>query len=73
MICPLKESGAMGVKLGIGTQPNVFQLRDGADDETARRAVESNGKEDHMVGSGRDHRGDGPDDAALERAIRRGL
>ena len=52
----------------------MFQFRDGADDETARRAVESNGKEDHLVGSSRDHRGDRSDDAALERAIsRRGL
>src|SRR5450755_282514 len=37
----------------------------GADDETTRRAVEGNGEKDHLVGSSRDHRGDGSDDEAM--------
>lgn len=52
-MCRLSRGGGGDVKLGIGTEPNVLQLRNGADDETARCAVESNDKEDHLVGSGR--------------------
>src|SRR5258708_648502 len=40
----------------------------GADDETTRRAVEGNGEKDHLVGSSRDHRGDGSDDEAMAGA-----
>src|SRR5438874_7266114 len=69
MICPLLEKRSGNARLGIGTQPNLFRLRDGADDETTRRAVESNGEEDHLVGSSRDHRGDGADDAQMARAM----
>src|SRR6476660_2489148 len=39
----------------------------GADDETTRRAVEGHGKKDHLVGSSRDHRGDGSDHEAMAR------
>src|SRR5450759_4555717 len=48
--------------------PAVLRRRDGADDESSRRAVEGDGEEDHLVGGGRDHRGDGSDDAALAGA-----
>lgn len=51
-----------------GQNPAVLGRRDGADDEAARRAVEGNGEEDHLVGGGGDHRGDGSDDAALAQA-----
>ena len=44
--------------LGGGRNPAVLRRRNGADDETTRRAVEGDGEEDHLVGGGRDHRGD---------------
>src|SRR5215472_10353603 len=43
----------------------VFRCRDGADDESARRAVESDGEEDQLGSGSGDHRGDATDDAAL--------
>src|SRR5580658_1230862 len=52
-------------KLGGGNLSAVLRGGNGADDETARRAVESNGEEDPMVGRGGDHRSHGPDDAAV--------
>ena len=73
MICPVvlthdvsalkKWSG--GARLESELKPNVFRIRDGADDETTGRAVEGDGKEDHLVGGGGDHRGKRPDDAAV--------
>ena len=44
--------------LGSGRNPAVLGRRDGADDESSRRAAEGDGEEDHLVGGGRDHRGD---------------
>ena len=38
--------------------------RTGADDETARRNFESHGEEDHVAGSRRGGRGNGPNDTA---------
>src|SRR5271169_1471957 len=52
----------------------VLRGGNGADDEVTRRAVESHGEEDHMVGSGGDYRGDGSDHAAVAGAAEgRGL
>jgi hypothetical protein len=53
----------------VGTQPNVVQLRNGADDETTRSVTESHGEEDHLVAGPRDHSGDGSNDAALARRL----
>src|SRR5690242_2158590 len=58
--------------LGSGRNPAVLCRRDGADDEGSRRAAESHGEEDHLVGGGGNHRGDGSDDAAVARAAGRG-
>src|SRR6476646_79286 len=69
VICPLWSAG---VKLGSGRIPAVLSRRDGADDESSRRAVEGDGEEDHLVGGGGNHRGDGPDDAAVAGATRAG-
>src|SRR3954451_23871001 len=68
MICPLSEKRSRGVRLGFGMQPNVYQLRDGADDEDSRSAVTRHGEEDHVVASSRDHRGQRTHDAALAGA-----
>ena len=57
--------------LGSGRNPAVLSRRDGADDESSRRAAEGDGEEDHLVGGGRNHRGDGSDDAAVAGAARR--
>src|ERR1700676_2338289 len=46
-------------KLGGGYSSAILRGGNGADDETARRIVESNGEEDPMVGCGRDHRSHG--------------
>jgi hypothetical protein len=59
------EKRSWNVKLGVGTQANVFELRNGADDETTRRAIEGDGEEDQLVGCGGDHRSDGPDYAVM--------
>src|SRR5260370_36109131 len=50
----------------------VLRGGNGADDEVTRRAVESHGEEDHLVGGGGDHRGDGPDDETLAGAAGKG-
>jgi hypothetical protein len=39
-----------------------------ADDETTRRAVEGHGEQDHLVGSGRNHRRDGSNHEAVAEA-----
>src|SRR5436309_2061921 len=52
-------------KLRGGYPSAVLRSGNGADDETTGCAVESDGEEDHLVGGGRDHRGDGSDDAAV--------
>src|SRR5437868_3204856 len=52
-------------KLRDGYPSAVLRGGNGADDETAGCAVESDGEEDHLVGGRRDHRGDGSDDAAV--------
>src|SRR5947199_10407846 len=53
MSCPLSEWRSWSVRLGVGIRPNVYEFRDGADDEGARSAVASHGEEDHLVaGSG---------------------
>src|SRR3954451_17348366 len=54
MICPLSEQRSWSVRLRFGIQPNVYELRDGADDEGARSAVASHGEEDHLVAGSRD-------------------
>src|ERR1051325_961681 len=58
--------------LGGGRNPAVLSRRDGADDESPRRAAEGNGEEDHLVGGGGDCGRDGPDDAPMARALRKG-
>src|SRR2546429_8193583 len=52
-------------KLRGGYPSAVLRGGNGADDETAGRAVESDGEEDHMVGGRRDHRGHGSEHAAM--------
>src|SRR5437899_12463234 len=52
-------------KLKGGYPSAVLRGGNGADDETAGRAVESDGEEDHMVGGRRDHRGHGSEHAAM--------
>jgi hypothetical protein len=54
--------------LGGGENLAVLSRRDGADDESSRRVAEGYGQEDHLVGGGRNHRGNGSDDAALAGA-----
>src|SRR6266545_6975208 len=54
--------------LGGGQNPAVLSRRDGADDEGSRRAIEGDGEEDHVVGSGGDPGGDRSDDAPLAGA-----
>src|ERR1035438_1013602 len=65
MTCP---RALWRVTLGSGRNPAIFSRRDGADDEGTRRVTEGDGEEDHLVGGGGNHRGDGPDDAAVEGA-----
>jgi hypothetical protein len=48
-----------------GRNPAILSRRNGADDESSRRAFEGLGEEDHLVGGGRNHRGKGSDDAQL--------
>src|ERR1035437_3853988 len=59
-------------KLEGGNLSAVLGGGNGADDETAGRAIESDGEEDHLVGGRRDHRGDGSDDAAMAGAAGKG-
>ena len=68
MICPLYEERNGSVRLGVGIQPNVYKLRDGADDEDARSPVASHGKENPLVASGGDHRSQRADNAAVAGA-----
>src|SRR6266571_7545283 len=68
MSCPLFEKRSRSERLGFGIQPNVYELRDGADDEGARSAVASHGEENHLVASGGDYRGECADDAPLAGA-----
>src|ERR1700719_5244238 len=56
------------VMLGSGRNPAVLRRRDGADDESSRRAVEGYGEKDHLVGGGRNHRSDGSDHAPVAGA-----
>ena len=56
------------MRLGVGIQPNVYKLRNGADDESARSAVAGHGEENHLVASSGDYQGNGSDDAALAGA-----
>ena len=65
MICPLFKRPRRSVRLGVGKQPNVLELRDGADDEGARSVVACDGEEDQLVASSGDHRGQRAHDAAL--------
>src|SRR5947209_18866380 len=65
MICPFSQERSWKVRLGFGIQPNVYELRDGADDEGARSAVARHGEEDHLVASSGDHRSERTHDAAL--------
>src|SRR5271157_589988 len=58
--------------LGGGRNPAVLSRRDGADDESSRRVVEGHGEEDHLVGGGGNHRGDGPNHAPMAGAIGEG-
>src|SRR6202162_443022 len=66
MNCPLlkKRRG----KLGGGHSSAILRGGNGADDETTRRITEGDGEEDPLVGCSRDHRGHGPDDAAVAGA-----
>src|SRR5665647_2592363 len=57
-----------GVMLGSERNSAVLRHRDGADDESSRRVVEGDGQEDHLVGGGGDHWGDGSDDAPVAGA-----
>ena len=57
--------------LGFGNRPSDLRRGTGADDESARRDLESDGEKDHLAGSGRDYRNLRPDDASDEKAIRR--
>src|SRR5947209_19187907 len=68
MSCPLFEKRSRSGRLGFGIRPNVYELRDGADDEGARSAVASHGEEDHLVASSGDHRSQRTHDAALAGA-----
>src|SRR5205085_5617662 len=68
MICPLSQQRSWSVRLGFGIQPNVYELRDGAD-EGARTAVGSHGEEDHLVASSGDHGSQRTNDAALAGAV----
>src|SRR2546423_12399749 len=52
-------------KLRGGYPSAVLRGGNGADDETAGCAVESDGEEDHLVGGRGDHRGDGSEHAAM--------
>src|SRR5256884_741698 len=52
-------------KLRGGYPSAVLRGGNGADDETAGCAVESDGEEDHLVGGRRDHRGHGSEHAAM--------
>src|SRR5437899_12493944 len=70
MMCPLERSGRW--KLEVDSLKALPGRGSGADDETARCIAEGNGKEDHLVGCGRDHRSDGSDDAPVARKIGRG-
>src|SRR3974390_2241227 len=47
----------------------ILRGGNGADDETARRVIESDGQEDHVVGGRRDHWGDRPDHEAMAGTI----
>src|SRR5579884_3980743 len=68
MICPLSEKRSRRARLGVGIQPNVYELRDGADDEGARSAVAGHGEENYLVASGGDHGSERADNAALAGA-----
>src|SRR2546429_4473994 len=52
-------------KLRGGYPSAVLRGGNGADDETAGCAIESDGEEDHLVGGRRDHRGHGSEHAAM--------
>ena len=74
MICPVQFTHDVSAlkkrrgKLRGGNSSAVLRGGNGADDEIARRVVESDGQEDPMVGRGRDHRRDGSDHAAVAGA-----
>src|SRR5436309_874653 len=68
MSCPFFEKRSRSERLGFGIRPNVYELRDGADDEGARSAVAGHGEEDHLVASSRDYRSERPHNAALAGA-----
>src|SRR5258708_1690566 len=57
-----------GETLGGEAHPGVLRCRDGADDEITGRFTEGNGEEDHVAGSGGDHRRDRSNDAAVAGA-----
>src|SRR5271155_1043272 len=73
-MCPVEfthELSAMRKRrgmLGGGNPSAVLRGGNGADDETTRRAVESDGEEDPMVGRGRDHRRLGSNHATVAGA-----
>src|ERR1051325_6594065 len=64
MICPLKPGGI----LGGGNQSEHSRSRGGADDETTRRVIESDGQKDQLVIGSRDHRRDASEYPALAGA-----
>src|ERR1043166_4710827 len=64
MICPLEPGGI----LGGGNQSEHSRSRRGADDETSRRVIESDGQKDQLVIGSRDHRRDASDYSALAGA-----
>src|SRR6185503_16927668 len=63
MKCPHLKS--QWRKLRGGNPSAVHRGGNGADDETTGCAIEGDGEEDHLVGGGGDHRGDGANDAAV--------
>jgi hypothetical protein len=78
VICPVEFTHELSAlrkrrgKLGGGNPSAVLRSGNGADDETARRAVEGMAKKIRMVGCGRDFRRDGSDHAAVAREVRSG-
>src|SRR5215472_7597700 len=65
MICPLLKRRVMLEGGTTHCQPASVRCGNGADDESTRSDFESDGGKPEMVGGGRDHRGDGSDDAAV--------
>ena len=66
MSCPVQ---AAGVIVEVENLRDDLRRRNGADDETTGRDLESDGEEDHLDGGGGDRRHLGSDDAPDQRPI----